>query len=55
MAVQQHAAAVQLLHRSLAVAHLRAEASKPRCGFWGQCVCVCGVGLVVPRVRCAVV
>jgi hypothetical protein len=28
--VQQHAAAVQLLNRSLAVAHLRAELVKPR-------------------------
>ena len=30
--VAQHAAAVQLLSRSLAVAHLRAELAKPRCG-----------------------
>lgn len=28
--VQQHAAAVQLLNRSLAVAHLRAELVKPK-------------------------
>lgn len=28
--VQQHAAAVQLLNRSLAVAHLRAEFIKPK-------------------------
>jgi hypothetical protein len=28
--VQEHAAAVQLLSRSLAVAHLRAELAKPR-------------------------
>lgn len=28
--VQEHAAAVQLLNRSLAVAHLRAELVKPR-------------------------
>jgi hypothetical protein len=28
--VQQHAAAVQLLNRSLAVAHLRAELIKPK-------------------------
>lgn len=28
--VQQHAAAVQLLNRSLAVAHLRAEMIKPK-------------------------
>jgi hypothetical protein len=32
--VQEHAAAVQLLSRSLAVAHLRAELAKPR---WGDC------------------
>lgn len=36
--VQSHAAAVQLLNRSLAVAHLRAELAKPRWGTWIQVV-----------------